>query len=488
MPKSYLSDEPACQRAERNYFDPYLQVSARLRTLIQMGHVTDKIELIVLGGTWSDYPEEYQLWFITELFKALNDAGSSMAQYARDRRFFYKDLGISNKEEDLKAYVASKQKEVNCGKLNYNQAVEELYGAASKWANTSPFQTASLEELLHQQDLNETAQHRVVGLAIETRPELVNPEALTMLKRLGCTKVQMGVQTLNPAILKANNRAITVENIKESFELLRVFGFKIHAHFMVNLLGATPAEDKEDYRRFVNEQEFRPDEVKLYPCALVEGARLNTHYADKSWQPYSEEVLVDILVADTLITPPFTRISRMIRDFSAPDVIAGNKKTNLRQMVERQIEQSGEKIHEIRYREISTGEVRPELLVLEILGWETSNTREFFLQWVDLDYRIAGFLRLSLPDLEYVKEHQAVLPVKPGEAMIREVHVYGQVAELQMAGESAQHSGLGKKLIAKACEIAHEEGYEKMNVISSVGTREYYRNLGFEDNGLYQQK
>ncbi|MCL2529486.1 MAG: tRNA uridine(34) 5-carboxymethylaminomethyl modification radical SAM/GNAT enzyme Elp3 [Coriobacteriia bacterium] len=487
MPKSYLSDEPACQRAERNYFDPYLQVSARLRTLIQMGHVTDKIELIVLGGTWSDYPEEYQLWFITELFRALNDAGDSMAIHARERRQLYKNHGISNKEEDLRGYVALKQDEINSGKLSYNQAAAELYGSTSKWGGVAPLQTASLEELFKQQDFNETAQHRVVGLAIETRPELVSAENLTTLRQLGCTKIQMGVQTLNPDIHKANDRATTVESIEQAFKLIRVFGFKIHAHFMVNLLGATPEEDKEDYRRFVSEQAFQPDEVKLYPCSLVEGARLSAHYADKSWQPYSEEELVDVLVADTLVTPPFTRISRMIRDFSAPDVIAGNKKTNLRQLVERKIEQSGEAIQEIRYREISTSEVKPELLVLEILEYETANTREFFLQWVDPDNRIAGFLRLSLPDQGYVKEHQEALPIAPDEAMIREVHVYGQVTELQMAGESAQHTGLGKKLVAKACEIAREQGYERMNVISSVGTREYYRNLGFKDNKLYQQ-
>ena len=490
MPKSYLADEPACQRAERNYFDPYLQVQSRLQVLSRMGHLTDKVEIIVLGGSWCDYPPAYQIWFVAELFRALNDGieGDQDRQQTQQRTQQYQDAGISNRAEQQALRVAPYQQQISAGTLNYNQAIRLLYAEDPAWQALAATQVAGMDTLRREQLRNETAVHRMVGFTVETRPDLVTDDSLRLLRQMGVTRLQIGVQSLDPQVLQLNRRAISVAQMQTAFALARAFGFKIHAHFMVNLLGATPAEDKEDYRRFVNEQEFRPDEVKLYPCALVEGARLNTHYADKSWQPYSEEVLVDILVADTLITPPFTRISRMIRDFSAPDVIAGNKKTNLRQMVERQIEQSGEKIHEIRYREISTGEVRPELLVLEILGWETSNTREFFLQWVDLDYRIAGFLRLSLPDLEYVKEHQAVLPVKPGEAMIREVHVYGQVAELQMAGESAQHSGLGKKLIAKACEIAHEEGYEKMNVISSVGTREYYRNLGFEDNGLYQQK
>jgi elongator complex protein 3 len=177
----------------------------------------------------------------------------------------------------------------------------------------------------------------------------------------------------------------------------------------------------------------------------------------------------------------------MIRDFSADDILAGNKKTNLRQEVERSIEKSNELIREIRYREISTHDVTKDVLTLEVLGYETSNSQEYFLQWVTPENRIAGFLRLSLPEQAFVADQRIELPVAPGEAMIREVHIYGKVAELQTAGESAQHSGLGKKLIAKASELARQKGYSKINVISSVGTRAYYRNLGFIDNGLYQQ-
>ncbi|MCL2806608.1 MAG: tRNA uridine(34) 5-carboxymethylaminomethyl modification radical SAM/GNAT enzyme Elp3 [Coriobacteriia bacterium] len=487
MPKSYLSDEPACQRAERNYFDPYLQVSARLRTLIQMGHITDKIEMIVLGGTWSDYPEGYQLWFMTELYRALSDAGQDMSKHARERRRLYKAHDLSNDEDELREFVEVKQGLINRGLLNYNQAVDELYGSQSAWVQVSSQQTASFEELKYQQDRNETAKHRMVGLVIETRPDLISATSLTMLRHLGCTKIQMGVQSLNPRVLEYNNRSISVESIRSSFALLRIFGFKIHAHFMVNLYGSTASQDKLDYARFVNDADFIPDEVKLYPCALIEGTQLCLHYADKSWQPYSEEELVDVLVDNTLQTPPFVRISRMIRDFSAPDVLAGNKKTNLRQLVERTIEQSNEKIREIRYREISTTSLETDKLELEVLDYTSSNTKEYFLQWVTSDDQIAGFLRLSLPLLGFVAKNQEWLPVTPQDAMIREVHIYGKVAELQSIGEGAQHTGLGKQLIATACNIAREQGYKRLNVISSVGTREYYRSLGFEDGELYQQ-
>lgn len=486
MPKSYLSDEPACQRAERNYFDPYLQVVSRLRALTHMGHATDKIELIILGGTWSDYPPAYQVWFVTELFRALND-GDDAEHNARTRRMFYRDKGLSNRPEELAERVREKQHEVNSGLLTYNQAWEQLQGTDEAGKRIAEEQVSDFDELNRQHTVNETARHRIVGLVVETRPDTVTATSLKLLRHLGCTKVQMGIQSLDPSILKANNRIISVKRIQDSFELLRVFGFKVHAHFMLNLYGSSPEKDKQDYKRFVTEDSYLPDEVKLYPCALVGGTRLCEHYADETWRPYDEGELIDILATDTLATPPFMRISRMIRDISAHDIMAGNRKTNLRQLVEGRIEEMGEHIAEIRYREISTNETDVEYLTLETLPYTTTVTDEYFLQWVTLENRIAGFLRLSLPKTDYVLQHQSSLPVGPCEAMIREVHVYGKVARLHRTGSGAQHLGLGRQLVEAACGIARTHGYEKINVISSVGTREYYRGLGFKDQGLYQQ-
>lgn len=487
MPKSYLSDEPACQRAERNFFDPYLQVTSRLRALTHMGHPTDKVELIVLGGTWSDYPAAYQLWFITELFRALNDS-DAREENAKARRKAYKGRGLSNREEDLENNVGFVQRRVEEGALSYNQAVAQLYGEGSAWQEAASFQVGGFDDLARQHAANEGARHRVVGLVIETRPDMITCESLTMLRRLGCTKVQMGIQSLDPAILAKNDRRITVQKIEEAFDLLRIFGFKIHAHFMVNLFGATPAGDIEDYRRFVTEKAFLPDEVKLYPCSLVNGTKLCALHGEGSWKPYSEEELLEVLAADTLITPPFIRVSRMIRDISAHDIVAGNKKTNLRQLVERKIEAQGGLIREMRYREISTDEPDIESLELKTIYYETTATEELFLQWVTPKNRIAGFLRLSLPKAAFLEGRCADLPIEPSEAMIREVHVYGKAAKLKGTSEGAQHLGLGRQLIDTACAVAEERGYARINVISSVGTREYYRSLGFSDNGLYQQK
>ncbi len=502
MPKSYLSDEPVCQRAERNYFDPYLQVAARLRALTRMGHVTDKVELIVLGGTWSDYPKAYQIWFIKELFRALNevkmsDAGSLQKhddESAHKRIEFYRSCGLSNAKEDAQAFVKSAQELVDSQKLNYNKAWDLLYANDPVWKAVSAEQTATFEELEHEHAINERADHRVVGLVIETRPDTISIQNLALLRHLGCTKIQMGIQSVNADILKQNKRTISIETIKESFSLLRIFGFKIHAHFMVNLFGSTREKDKQDYLEFSTNKAYLPDEVKLYPCVLVEGTKLCDCYTNGTWRPYTHEELLDVLTFDTLNTPPFTRISRMIRDISAHDIVAGNKKANLRQLVENRLSEQNADVTEIRYREISTSSTDRDKLSLEAVEYETAMSTEYFLQWVTPEKKIAGFLRLSLPSQEYIRScieqstaDEKVFPIQENEAMIREVHVYGTVAGLHKTGKGAQHLGLGKQLIKTAASIAEEHGYSKLNVISSVGTREYYRKQGFVDNGLYQQ-
>ena len=495
MPKSYLHDEPACQRAERNWFDPYLQVTARLRTLHQMGHVTDKVELIVLGGTWSDYPEAYQIWYMHELFRALNDMGCEavVERESKTRREQYQNAGIACERDNLADWAAEAQARVTAGDASYNETVRSLYACGTRadgngWATVAQWQTATFSQLEALQRENESAEHRCVGLVVETRPDAVTPKRLAMLRRLGCTKLQMGIQSLDEGILAANHRGIGVDRMRQAFEFARIFGFKTHAHFMTNLLGATPESDAADYQRMVEHPAFKPDEIKLYPCALVDGTGLVTHWRNGSWRPYTESELVNLLADDVLATPPFTRISRMIRDISAHDIMTGNKKVNLRQLVDLELSRRNKPVQEIRSREIAFGAAASDKLTLSEIPYETANTREVFLQWVTPDNRIAGFLRLSMPNQKHVVAHASDLPIHASEAMIREVHVYGRVAGLHQGGENAQHRGLGTKLIERACDIARENGYTAINVISAIGTRGYYRSRGFNDNGLYQQR
>ncbi len=538
MPKSYLHAEPACQRAERNWFDPYLQVTARLYVLEQMGHSIDKVELIVLGGTFDDYPEGYRLWFMKELFRALNDRGwrvgnrlanegnpqgsaaetpngngpqgnaaetpngndpqggatetSSENDPQHDdpatRTARYQLAGIANDDATIAAETQDLQDAVTRGALSFNDAVAQRYGNGGAWDAVSSWQTTDLASLTTEQRRNEQAKCRCVGLVMETRPDKLNARELTLLRQLGCTKVQMGVQTLDGETARRCNRSINASAIARSFSLLRLFGFKIHAHFMANLPGATSERDAADFRRFVTDSAFMPDEIKLYPCVLIESAPLARRLDQEKWAPYPEDVLVKLLADDVAATPPFTRISRMIRDFSAGDIVAGNKKTNLRQLVENRLREQQTPVREIRFREVGTSDVELGELTLEDLSYDTPATCEHFLQWVDGDNRIAGFLRLSLPRPEAIRELGPDAPVHEGEAMIREVHVYGRSAQLHTSGQSAQHHGLGRALVERAARIAREAGYERLNVISAVGTREYYRGLGFTDAGLYLRR
>ena len=257
---------------------------------------------------------------------------------------------------------------------------------------------------------------------------------------------------------------------------------------MLNLFTATPESDKRDYRTFVTDEAYRPDEIKLYPCALVAGTQLVDRFEDGSWRPYTEDELIDVLSSDMMVTPPYTRVSRMIRDISANDILVGNKKTNLRQLVDQHLESIGASVEEIRFREISTGDVDMEELELRDVAYTTTATDEWFLQWVTPEGMIAGFLRLSLPHRDAVERYGDELPIKSDEAMSREVHVYGFATRIDTEGHSAQHHGLGRILVERACDIASESGYHAVNVISAVGTRAYYRKLGFADNGLYQRK
>ena len=486
MPKSYLSDEPACQRAERCFFDPYLQVSARLRALAGMGHATDKVELIVLGGTFTDYPRAYQTWFVHELFRALND-GPQAREVAKGIAQRYRAVGIANDPDERAREVADVQALVNDGACSFNQAIDQLYGHSLSWRQAAQWQTATDEQLAEQQRTNEHAASRVVGLVVETRPDAIGAESLALLRRLGCTKVQVGIQSLDDAILARSGRKLASSQAAQAFSLLRAFGFKIHAHYMLNLPGALPEGDMEGYRRLATDPAFAPDEVKLYPCVLLESAPLAAEHRAGRWAPYDEDVLVGALARMVLDTPPYLRISRMIRDFSAPDIVAGSKKTNLRQMVEQRVAAAGKPVSEIRYREISTREVDVKSLRMRAHVYRTAMSCEHFLEWVDGDGRIAGFLRLSLPDDAYLRDTPG-LPASPGEAMIREVHVYGRAAKLhESESGAAQHAGLGKQLIACACERARDAGYHAVNVISAVGTRAYYRSLGFADADLYQR-
>lgn len=464
MPKSYLANEPACQRAKANFFDPYLQVQSRLVMLESMGHPVDKIELIVLGGTFSDYPQAYQRWFVYGLFCALNDASDVSAAKARELTQQYRAL-FERHARDVDALQAR----VNAHELSYNQAVAKL-----PWPNAME-RSVSEAKLRKAHAQNERAQHRSVGLSFETRPNAVTKEELTRLRALGATKIQIGVQSTRDGLLALSDRSVNQHDIHEAFALLRLFGFKIQAHFMLNLPGRKLEEELEDYVTFVSDPRYLPDEIKLYPTSLIGGTQLERVWLERTYRPYSTEELVSLLVQDLMATPCYVRVSRVIRDFSATDILAGNKLGNLRQTVEAAIQKEALHLQEIRFREVALADDDAQQTTLSTFVYHTSVSEEHFLQLLDQNGHIHGFLRLSLP-------------TNHTHAMIRELHIYGKTAKLGEAGHASQHRGLGTELLRVAELIAHEHNRFQLYVISAVGTREYYRKRGFQDAELYLVK
>ncbi|TVR24523.1 MAG: tRNA uridine(34) 5-carboxymethylaminomethyl modification radical SAM/GNAT enzyme Elp3 [Anaerolineaceae bacterium] len=490
MPKSYLSDEPGAQRAEQNGFDPYLQTYTRLQAYYNLGHPTEKIEIIVLGGTWSFYPETYQIWFIKRIFDALHDFGDGVDNRPQVEAALAvgSQLHPQNNITNVTVYG------VDMGR-SYNQVVQDIYRdemtrskgvarAIDGGHQRSPIdEFATWEELEEAHRRNESAPCRAVGLVVETRPDHIDTAEVLRARRLGCTKVQIGFQSLNDDVLAINKRGHDVAATRRAVTLLRKAGFKIHAHWMPNLYGSSPQMDIADYRKMFDDPDFRPDELKVYPCSLIESAELMQRYQDGSWRPYDEDELLDVLTACFMYTPEYCRLTRVIRDIPGTDIVVGNQKTNFRQIVENRLAERGQRSPDIRAREIRQRRVTMDDLTLDVIHYTANSADEVFLQFITAERDIAGFLRLSLP-------HADAAPLTAeltGCAMIREVHVYGQAVDIGASVPGrAQHLGLGSQLIDHAARIAAERGYKRLAVISSVGTREYYRGRGFTDGALYQ--
>jgi len=431
MPKSYLPDEPGAMRAYHHKFDPYEQVVARIEALKAVGHPTDKIELLILGGTWNSYRKDYQEWFIHRLFDAMNGPEGP-------------------------------------------QAPAEYY-------ERMPMDRLNLPEA---QVFNQTAAHRNVGLVVETRPDHVDPQELAWLRYLGVTKVQMGAQSFDDHILDINKRGHDTAATSEATALLRAAGFKIVLHWMPNLLGATPQSDREDFARMW--QGYCPDEIKIYPNQLLENAELYEYWRRGEYTPYTTEELIELLVDIKPTVPRYCRVNRVIRDIPSNNVVEGNKRTSLRMDVHQEMKLRGTRCQCVRCREVRGRQVDEDDLALKDMIYQADGAQEHFLSFTTPNDRLAGFLRLSIPGSE---SPDTGLKDLDGAALIREVHVYGQSVEVGDSKEgAAQHIGLGTRLLARAEEVAKERGFAKLAVISAVGTRDYYARRGFEMGEYYMVK
>jgi len=444
VPASYLSNEPAVMRAIRCGYDPYRQVSLRLKALENNGHEPTKIEVIVIGGTWSYLPENYKYWYILNCFKAAND-------YAKNRRVFLS----SENPEGIKKFL---------DKIIRQQKVKFKPTTGAKILR---------RELLKEQKINEAACYQIIGLTLETRPDYINEQELLEMRALGCTRVEIGVQAIDDKILALNKRGHGVAAIVRATKLLKDYGFKVTYHFMPALPGSTPAKDFTMFKKLFSSPDFQPDQIKFYPTVVTKGSLLYRWYKAGKYKPYSDRELQALIAKCKSIVPKYVRIIRLIRDIPGESIVAGNLITNLRQI----LAQQGVKCNCIRCREPRDAKVDPKNLKFNLQRYPASGGTEYFLSYDTKDGgTIYGFCRLRI-------NHAS--PVAP--AIIRELHVYGVLVPIGEPGK-IQHTGLGKKLMAAAEAIAKKEKCDKIAVIAGVGVRGYYRKLGYGLKNTYLVK
>ncbi len=451
MPKSYLPSQPAAQRGFRQRFDPYSQVYVRLKALEMEGHEVSKVELRILGGTWSSYPKQYQTWFVKRCLQAMNEYTG----------FRFQVLGVRNPIRTQKVHVKSRY-----GIDVVNKVVVKSGG------------NITLEKTIKE---NETADVRCIGINIETRPDFIDEKEIRQLRKLGVTKVEMGVQTTDDKVQELTRRGHDLQSVKDSTKLLKDAGFKIGYHMMPNLPGSSVELDKRMIGELFTDSQYQPDYLKIYPCVVIPGTSLAVQYRRGDFKPYDDKTVEEILLQNLKDVPEWCRIDRVARDIPSDKIEAGTRVSNIRQLLEEQLRREGTPCKDIRSREIGGDVFKREDVKLVKRQYEASSGKEIFLSFEDVKQdKLIALLRLRLS----------------GAAIVREVHVYGKQiavgakpsAPLARGDGGQQHTGWGTQLMQEAQRIAKEAGFEKLAVIAGIGTREWYRKLGYQLEGTYMVK
>lgn len=421
LPKSYLSGEPAIERAKEFNFDPFLQTTARIKELKTAGHSTAKIELRIVGGTWSVYPKNYQQWFLKRCFEAAN-------------------------------------------------------GKKSK----------TLKEA---QRINEKAKNRIVGISIETRADLVSVKEIKRLREYGVTLVEIGVQTLDNEVLEKNQIGFKKETVAEATKLLKDAGFKVLYHLMPNLFGSNFQKDFLSLKSVFEDENFRPDWIKIYPLMIIKGTKLYQIWKKGEFLPYSDKKLIELLIKIKEILPYWVRVARIVRDIPAQKIEAGCKISNLREVLREEMKKRGLKCKCIRCREIRERYKLKEKVYLFREDYEASGGKEIFLSFENKSReKLYSLLRLRIPSQIFKKERHFI-PILNNSAIIREIQTYGESVPIAEKKLAPQHRGLGKKLIKEAEKIAKKEfKLNKIAIISGVGARDYFRKFGYKLKETYMVK
>ena len=438
MPRSYLSTEPAEMRAMGVQFDTVLQFRSRMVTLEKNGHKPDKAEIIVLGGTFSTYPRSYQEEFIRDIYYAANT-------------YF------------------------NCTEDNIRNPLS----------------------IQKEQEINESAQCHIVGITLETRPDQINKDEINRFRCYGCTRVQLGIQHTDNTILDKINRRHHVEHSIKAIQMLKEHGFKVDIHIMPDLPGSSPELDKTMMLDIFTTPYFQPDYLKIYPCLDVQYTEIRKWKEDGRWKPYAEQNngrdLIDVVVFAKRLIPQWMRVNRVQRDFPVSSeknnyigYVSNTIPTNFRQLVLKELANYKQSCQCINCREIKDHPSDPSKAKLTIQEYKASEGHEFFISFNTEDMKyIYGFIRLRFNHNKMNGPFHNI-----DMALIRELHVYGRVEKVheKEVHDTVQHIGFGKRLLKEAEKIAWDNGYNKMAIISAVGTRNYYRKFGYELYNTYMVK
>lgn len=426
MPKSYIDNEPAVMRAILCNYDPVKQINARLKALEINGHPTDKIELIIMGGTWSVNSKKYKENFIKKCFQVCNEVRTPLIR------------GVDLQKEQRK---------------------------------------------------NEKAKHRIIGLTLETRPDYIDEKEILHMRELGATRVELGVQSIYDDVLNFCNRGHLIDKTIKATKLLKDAGFKINYHIMPNLPKSNIARDLKMFDDLFSKEDFQPDMLKIYPCVLTKYSELYKLWKKKQYKPYTDQEITDLLIKIKQKIPKYVRIMRLGRDIPANNIIAGNKISNIRQEIERIFRKKNLKCKCIRCREIKDSEFRIENLELRRYDYNASGGKEIFLSFEDTKQdKLLAFLRLRVPSCYFSKKDHFIKSLN-NSALIRELHTYGKLISIHQKGK-VQHFGFGKNLIKEAEKITKKEfKLNKIAVISGVGVRDYYRKLDYwlKDNYMIKK-
>ena len=439
-PPSYTGEEPAALRARMFNFHPYTQTYNRLKQLSTVGHPVDKVELIIMGGTFPSKESSYQEWFISQCLKAMNDFG-----------------GWDMEKVKVKTYP--------------------------------PNDYVLIEDV---QKANEIAKVRSIGMTFETRPDYCKREDIDRMLKMGVTRVELGVQTIYNNIYEKMERGHTVQDVIDANKILRDSGIKVAMHFMPGLL-STPDEDLEMFKEVFTNPNFKPDMLKIYPCLVTKETKLYDQWKEGKYTPYSDQEAVDLIVKIKKILPKWVRTMRIQRDIPAKLIEAGVKKSNLGELVYNRLEEENINCKCIRCREIGHRinkseegfDIHADDFELFQEEYEATDGKEIFISFEDKDEKIlAGFLRLRFPSKEAHRKE-----VTTTTAIVRELHVYGNMLKIGSKGELVgQHTGFGEKLLKAGEKIAIQNNKDKILITSGIGARNYYRKFDYEREGPYMAK